>query len=96
MTLIKKKSYIKAFTNINGLVCHTFLMAKNTGAVPQVNSLAYPSGKVTLKKAKLEDHNKLKEFIYEEFNEFYNIYEEFNEFENILQNSIPKDIRSFF
>ena len=65
-----KKEYIKAFTNINRLVCHTFLMAKN--AVPQVDSLAYPSGKVTLEKAKVEDLNKLKEFIPEEFNEFYN------------------------
>ena len=67
-----KKGYIKAFTNINGLVCHTFLMAKNTGAVPHVDSLGYQSGKVTLKKAKVEDLNKLKEFIPEEFNEFYN------------------------
>nr|XP_047137461.1 uncharacterized protein LOC124813964 [Hydra vulgaris] len=42
------------------------------GTVAQVDSLAYPSGKVTLKKAKVEDLNKLKEFIPEEFNEFYN------------------------
>ncbi|XP_047134744.1 uncharacterized protein LOC124812316 [Hydra vulgaris] len=68
-----KKGYIKAFTNINGLVCHfTFFMSKHMGTVAQVDSLAYPSGKVTLKKAKVEDLNKLKEFIPEEFNEFYN------------------------
>ena len=47
-------------------------MAKNTGAEPQVDSLAYPIGKVTLKNAKVEDLNKLKDFIPEEFNEFYN------------------------
>ena len=48
-------------------------MAKITGVIPEVDSLAYPSGKVTLKKAKVEDLNKLKEIIPEEFNEFYNM-----------------------
>ena len=47
-------------------------MAKNTGAAPQVDSLAYLYGKTTLKKATVEDLNKLKEFIPEELNEFYN------------------------
>lgn len=55
-----------------GFTCHTFFMAKHTGAINPVNTLAYPNGKVALKMAKVADIKQLSEYIPPEYEEFYN------------------------
>lgn len=67
----KNKGYIKAFTNIKGLIGHTFFLAKSAGPITGPDTLAYPTGKVTIKQAKREDLIRLQNFIPHEYLEFY-------------------------
>lgn len=59
----KNKGYIRAYTNINGLIHHTFFMAKTTGAVTGPYSVAYPTGKLRIKQTKMDDLKKLRNYI---------------------------------
>lgn len=67
----KEKGYIKAYTSVNGLVRHTFFMAKTNGPVQPPHLIAYPTGKVPLKKAKRDDLIKLQNYIPHEYEMFY-------------------------
>lgn len=61
---------LRAYTFIDGLVFHTFNMSKNTVLEFPIQK-AYPTGKVPLKKSKIDDVVKLQPYIPEKYMQFY-------------------------
>jgi len=68
----KKKGSVKAFTSVNGLICHNFIMGKTPGPVLPPTTLSCPQGKWPIKRAKADDLLKLKPYKPNEHSEFYN------------------------
>lgn len=57
---------------IDSLIKHTFRLAHDSNDIPALpTSLAYPEGKVPIKKTKIQDISKLKPYIPQEYDEFY-------------------------
>ncbi|KAG8284249.1 hypothetical protein J6590_107154 [Homalodisca vitripennis] len=77
------KGYIKAYTTINGLHCHTFFMSLTNTGITGPSELAYPEGKVPIKKSKLQDLRKVIQYVPHENRQFYNDILEWPVMENI-------------
>lgn len=65
------KGYVKAYKNINGLICHNFFMSKSNAPVSPPTQLACPTGKCPIKKCKVDDLKRLRAYIPDEFKDFY-------------------------
>lgn len=65
------KGYIKAFPAINGLISHTFFMSLQRGLPDPPHRCPYPTGKVSIKASKMTDFAKLKQYVPNEHQPFY-------------------------
>jgi len=67
-----KKGEIKVQPYIHGLQVQTFQLGQpGKTFVPQPTKKAYPTGKISIKKTKLDDLKKLQKFIPDDFHPFY-------------------------